>query len=99
MKVYDDLVGQISQLDLGLLVINPTSKKYFNSFMRAEPQVMESIIDSNVYQVAALLKKLLTVFETRKRNWGCIVVARDLSNDVAYGGTQEFIKYLVNGLQ
>ena len=104
MAFYDDLMGKIADLDIGLVILN-AGIQHSGWFWEESAEVWQQILDVNVYQYSALTHKLLAKLEAREaKRSGMIVVSscaaelQGVIRNFVYGLSKVFVKYLVQAI-
>ena len=104
MAFYDDLIGKIADLDIGLVILN-AGIQHSGWFWEESAEVWQQILDVNVYQYSALTHKLLAKLEAREaKRSGMIVVSscaaelQGVIRNFVYGLSKVFVKYLVQAI-
>lgn len=74
MAFYDDIMEKVKDLDIGLVILN-AGVANFGYFLKTETEKLQEMIDTNAYQVGALISKFLPVLQKRKYKSGIIDVS------------------------
>ena len=100
MAFYDKIMAQVADLDIGLAVMN-AGVAIDKEFLKVSSEKLQEMIDTNSYQVGAMLHKLNTRFKQRSKRSGVIIVSSVVAEFqfsapklFAYAATKIFVKYL-----
>ena len=98
MAFYDEILEKVKDIDIGLVVLN-AGVLHVGYYLNVENEKKQSMLDTNCYQVGAMINKILPVLTKRKSQSGIIAVSSVAANFVysgnfLYSATKAFVKYL-----
>ena len=101
MAFYDNIMAQVADLDIGLAVLNAGIGLGGSFLDKLTGVQLQEMIDTNAYQVGAMLHKLTARFKQRSKRSGVIVVSSVVAEMkfsgakfFTYAATKIFAKYL-----
>ena len=100
LQFYQQLEAQITHLDVGLLILNAgIATKEADTLGVCDPKLSQNVLDTNVYQVALLMKLLLPTLDSRDKKMmeegrgsikSGIIVTSSVAPQVAAGPSTQY---------
>ena len=106
MEVYGKLLEQVNSMniELSLIVINAglVSK---GKLINVKAKEIQSLMDVNMYQPTAMLKKFLPGLTKRKQQKSGLIIVSSMAGDTAlpagttYAASKAYVNYLAEGVE